>query len=139
MIHHGFSEKTFPLLVQQKARSGFGNTPQTGEAEGLLTSLGNVTHFSSRRGALGWLSRCCTDEPHAHTHAHAHLSCCTLCLPLFSIQKEKRWHRNFQVYEVRTRVKRCCHHAVRSQTVFMSHLVHRCPPPPPNRLREHIK
>lgn len=31
---------------------GFGNAPQTGEAEGLLTSPGNVTHFS-KASSLG--------------------------------------------------------------------------------------
>lgn len=64
----------------------FGRAPPTGEAEGLLTSLGNVTHFSGGEEALGWLSRCYTDEPTcAHTRSHLLCMHAQFCF-LFSIK-----------------------------------------------------
>ena len=73
--------------------------------------IGKRDPLLKRRGALGWLSRCCTDEPaftHTHTHAHKHTntharvhlprmhtfySC--LYFPLNYPQKENQWCRNF--------------------------------------------
>lgn len=44
--------------------------PQTGEAEGPLTSSGNVTHFS--RGEEPWAGRADVAQMSLHTHTHPH-------------------------------------------------------------------
>lgn len=87
------------------ACGGFGKAPQTGEAEGLLTSSGNVTHFS--RGEEPWagwadvaqMSLHSPTHTHRHTRAraptpHAHFLLC-LYFPLKYPQKENQWLRNF--------------------------------------------
>lgn len=58
-----------------------------------------------RQGALGWLSRCCTDESacaRAYTHTHtltpsfyAHILLC-LYFPLKCPQKANKWHKTFR-------------------------------------------
>lgn len=49
---------------------GFGKDPQTGEAEGLLTSSGNVTHFS--KGEQPWAGRADVAQMSLYAHAPAH-------------------------------------------------------------------
>lgn len=49
---------------------GFGKPPQTGEAEGLLTSSGNVTHFS--KGEQPWAGGADVAQMSLYAHAPAH-------------------------------------------------------------------
>lgn len=63
-------EKTFPLLGQGMACGGFGKAPQTGEAEGLLTSSGNATHFS--RGEEPWVGWADVAQMSLHTRTLTH-------------------------------------------------------------------
>lgn len=57
------------------ACGGFGKAPQTGEAEGLLTSSGNVTHFS--RGEEPWAGWADVAQMSLHQHTHT-LAVCAL-------------------------------------------------------------
>lgn len=72
------------------ACGGFGKAPQTGEAEGLLTSSGNVTHFS--RGEEPWAGGADVAQmslharTHTQRHAHTYPACTLSTLPLFSIK-----------------------------------------------------
>lgn len=77
VIHQGFLERAFPLSGRGMACGGFGKAPQTGEAEGLLTSSGNVTHFS--RGAEPWAGGADVAQMSLRTLTHEHACAPTLC------------------------------------------------------------
>lgn len=98
MIHQGFGENV-SIIGTRNGMRWFWQSSTNWRGRRTFDVIGKRDPLLKRRGALGWLSRCCTDEP-AHTHTHTHTyRVCTLfaCLyfPFKYQKKENQWHRNF--------------------------------------------
>lgn len=105
MIHQGFGE-SFSIVRMRNGMWWFWQSSTNWRGRRTFDVIGKRDPLLKRRGALGWLSRCCTDEPartHTHTQRHTEPSTCTypahfllwLYFPLKYPQKKNKLRRNF--------------------------------------------
>lgn len=103
MIHQGFGESV-SIIRTKNGMWWFWQSSTNWRGRRTFDVIGKRDPLLKRRGALGWLSRCCTDEP-ARTHTHRDTHTCAptlyahflLCLyfPLKYPQKKSQRPRNF--------------------------------------------